>query len=52
VGAGRPITEEGYKKITTTVSLSQWVLLHLAQIDGNRSEKVEAALIAHFKLKE
>lgn len=49
-GAGRPATEG--KKVTTTVSLPQWLLTKLDNIGGTRSKKVEDALKSHFDLSE
>lgn len=49
-GSGRPAIAD--KKVTTTVSLPQWLLSKLDEIGGTRSKKVEDALKSHFDLSE
>ena len=51
-GAGRPGVPESSKKITTTISLPQWLLTRLDEIGGTRSAKVEKAIVHYFDIAE
>ena len=51
-GAGRPGVTGSAKKITTTVSLPQWLLTKLDEFEGTRSAKVEIAIKHYFNLSE
>ena len=51
-GAGRPVVPESSKKVTTTVSLPQWLLTKLDEFEGTRSAKVEVAIKYFYQLEE